>query len=154
MLSPSNLFKAPPPALPENASQGDNTLQLATDAVAARDYTHALTLVNEALDQGISTNIAHGYALNLRGSFRFLVGDSPGAQADLEEAIKLNESDTLSQVKAASVYLEQGNLEAAFEAFEQAIKHNPNDSNIYYHRGQSEGLFFFFSKFHEVVSKF
>lgn len=94
--------------------------------------------MNEALEQGISARAGHGYALNLRGSFRFLVGDSPGAQADLDAALKLDETDTLSWVKIASVHLEQGDLDAAFMAFDEAIKHNSNDSNIYYHRGQSK----------------
>lgn len=59
------------PAVPEtNSSQGDRTLDLAFDALAAADYSHAVTLVNEALDQGISTGEGQAEAYNLRGTFK------------------------------------------------------------------------------------
>lgn len=45
-------------------------------------------------------------------------------------------SFTQSWVKIASVYMEQGNAEKAFDSFEEAIKHDANDPDIYYHRGQ------------------
>lgn len=59
-----------------------------------------------------------------------------GAEKDFLESIELIPSFTQSWVKIASVYMEQDNREKAFEAFEEAIKHNPNDPDIYYHRGQ------------------
>lgn len=34
--------------------------------------------------------------------------------------------------------MEQGQPEKAFECFEEAIKCNPDDPDIYYHRGQGE----------------
>jgi len=34
------------------------------------------------------------------------------------------------------VYMEQGDPKKAFDCFEEAIKYNPNDPDIYYHRGQ------------------
>jgi len=58
------------PSSPENPSTGDTTLTLAMDAFDARQYTHSFTLVNEALEQGISTNEGKAYAYNLRGSFK------------------------------------------------------------------------------------
>lgn len=94
--------------MPEGGSAGDNTLKLAVDAQAARDYAHALTLCNEALEQGLSTDAARGQALNLRGSFRFLMGDSQNAKEDFEAAIKALPSFTQSWVKIASVHMEQG----------------------------------------------
>ena len=92
--------------------------------------------MSEAITQGISFPEGQAQAYNLRGSFRFLCGDSEGAREDLEEAIKAMPTFTQSLVKIASVHMEQGNPNAAFEAFEQAIKHDPNDPDIYYHRGQ------------------
>ena len=59
-----------------------------------------------------------------------------GAEEDLLASIALIPSFTQSWVKIASVYMEQGNPDKTFEAFEEAIKHNPNDPDIYYHRGQ------------------
>ena len=58
------------PALPENPSQGDETLLLALNALAASNYAHALTLVNESLDQGVSWDDGRAEALNLRGTFK------------------------------------------------------------------------------------
>ena len=65
-----------------------------------------------------------------------MIGDIPGAKDDLLESTKILPSFTQSWVKIASVYMEQGDPKQAFEAFEEAIKHNPKDPDIYYHRGQ------------------
>lgn len=64
------------------------------------------------------------------------MGDIEGSKADFLESIKLVPSFTQSLVKIASVYMEQNEPVKAFECFEEAIKHNPNDPDIYYHRGQ------------------
>lgn len=87
------------------------------------------------------------YALNessfqLRSSFsvRFLCGNSEGASADLKLAIAAFPSHTQSWVKIASVYMEQGAAQLARDAFEEAIKQNPNDPDIYYHRGQGNNF--------------
>lgn len=73
---------------------------------------------------------------------RFLVGDVEGAKVDLTESIKLVPSFTQSIVKIASVHMEQGNPKLAFECFDDAIKQNPNDPDIYYHRGQGKHRLF------------
>jgi len=36
--------------------------------------------------------------------------------------------------------MEQGDVVKAFEAFDEAIKHNASDPDIYYHRGQGMSL--------------
>jgi len=74
---------------------------------------------------------------------RFLMGEVAGAKADLEESLKILPEFTQSLVKIASVHMEQGNPEAAFECFEKATKMDSKDPDIYYHRGQ--GLLFYFS---------
>ncbi|KAI0300644.1 mitochondrial outer membrane translocase receptor TOM70 [Multifurca ochricompacta] len=124
------------PTLPESPSTGDNTLILALEALGASDYAHSLSLVNEAIDQGISWDLGKAEALNLRGTFKFLTGDTDGAKADLEESVQLVPSLTQSWVKIASVHMERGDAAKTFEAFEEAIKHNASDPDIYYHRGQ------------------
>jgi import receptor subunit TOM70 len=45
-------------------------LQLALDALDAEDYPHAMSLVNEAIEQGISWDEGKAEALNLRGTFK------------------------------------------------------------------------------------
>ncbi|KAI0065168.1 mitochondrial outer membrane translocase receptor TOM70, partial [Artomyces pyxidatus] len=126
----------PLPVLPENPSTGDNTLILALEALQASDYAHSLTLVNEAIEQGVSWDVGQAEALNLRGTYKFLISDTNGAKEDLEKSIELSPSLTQSWVKVASVYMEQGDHTKAFECFEQAIKQNAEDPDIYYHRGQ------------------
>lgn len=120
----------------------------------ALNYAHALTLVNEAIEQGISFDAGKAEALNLRGTFklrmtsyfsfdfiierrdRFLMGDVLGSKDDLTASLEILPSLTQSWVKIASVHMEQGDAPKAFECFEDAIKHNPEDPDIYYHRGQ------------------
>ena len=135
---PLTRLKGALPALPAEPSTGDNTLIMALEALGASDYAHALTLVNEAIEQGISWDDGKAEALNLRGTFKFLMTDVDGAKADFLASLELQPALTQTWVKIASVHLEQGNLDEAFKAFDEAIKHNPNDSNIYYHRGQSK----------------
>ncbi|KAI0739404.1 ADP/ATP carrier receptor [Daedaleopsis nitida] len=126
----------PPPQLPETPTTGDNTLILALEALNASDYAHAFTLVNEAIEQGISWDGGKAEALNLRGTFKFLMTDVDGAKADFLSSLELQPSLTQSWVKIASVWMEQSEPDKAFESFEEAIKHNPEDPDIYYHRGQ------------------
>lgn len=71
---------------------------------------------------------------------RFLIGDVDGSKEDLQSAIDIYPASTQSLVKIASVHMEQGDAVRAFECFEEAIKHNPNDPDIYYHRGQGADL--------------
>lgn len=152
LQSTRSFFVGAHPALPENPTTGDETLHLALQALEAADYAHAITLVNESIDQGISWDVGKAEALNMRGTFkcvaylrpvldlqvtnRFLTGDVDGAKVDFQESINLIPSFTQSLVKIASVHMEQGDPAKAFECFETAIQHNPNDPDIYYHRGQ------------------
>lgn len=69
---------------------------------------------------------------------RFLTSDITGAKEDLMASINLVPSFTQSLVKIASVHMEQGNPDKAFECFDEAIRHNPDDPDIYYHRGQGK----------------
>lgn len=44
----------------------------ALKALEAQDYIHALTLVNEAIEQGISWDAGKAEAFNLRGTFKWV----------------------------------------------------------------------------------
>ncbi|CAA7263732.1 unnamed protein product [Cyclocybe aegerita] len=128
--------RRPHPTLPPNPSQGDQTLLLALQALDAADYPHAVTLVNEALEQGVSWDEGRAEGVNLRGTFRFLTGQIPLAQADLEESLRLHPGLTQSLVKLASVHMEQGDPAKAFACFDEAEKTDPKDADVFYHRGQ------------------
>ena len=58
------------PTLPENPSQGDQTLLLAFDAIEAADYAHAVSFASEAIEQGVSWKQGQAEAHNLRGTFK------------------------------------------------------------------------------------
>ncbi|KAJ3966984.1 ADP/ATP carrier receptor [Lentinula raphanica] len=135
----------------EAGSEGDRMLVEAFKALEENDYKRAWEMVNDALEKGVSWDVGRSEGLNLRGTFKFLVGDVEGAKADLNESIKLVPSFTQSLVKIASVYMEQGEVEKAFECFEEAIKHNPEDPDIYYHRGQ---VLFIMNKFDEAAENY
>ncbi|KAI0821749.1 hypothetical protein BC628DRAFT_1412718 [Trametes gibbosa] len=139
------------PELPENPTTGDSTLRMALEALQASDYAHAFTLVNEAIEQGISWDAGEAEALNLRGTFKFLMTEIDGAKEDFLKSIELEPSFTQTWVKIASVYMEQSDPKKAFECFEEAIKHNPNDPDIYYHRGQ---VLFIMNEFGEAAENY
>ncbi|KAF8870148.1 mitochondrial outer membrane translocase receptor TOM70 [Gymnopilus junonius] len=141
----------PHPTLPENPSQGDRTLLLALEALDAADYAHAVTLINESLEQGISFDQGRAEALNLRGTFKFLMGEIAGAKADLEESVKVDPTFTQSLVKIASVHMEQGDPKAAFDAFTQAENINPKDPDVWYHRGQ---VLFIMNEFKDAAANY
>lgn len=67
-----------------------------------------------------------------------MLGDTPGAKADFEKSLDLKPDYVQSLVKVASVHMEMGDAAGAFGDFEAAIRHNANDPDIYYHRGQRE----------------
>ena len=58
------------PIPPTNDCTADSTLHLALDALDAGDYPHAVSLINEAIEQGISWDEGKAEALNLRGTFK------------------------------------------------------------------------------------
>jgi import receptor subunit TOM70 len=60
----------PLPSVGDSPTTGDSTLLLALQALAAEDYPHAVSFVNEALMQDISSEQNRAEALNLRGTFK------------------------------------------------------------------------------------
>ena len=79
------------------------------------------------------------------------MGDVKGAKDDLMASVELVPSYTQSWVKIASVHMEQSKPADAFAAFEQAIKYDPKDPDIYYHRGQ---VFFIMQEFKEAAENY
>jgi import receptor subunit TOM70 len=67
---------------------------------------------------------------------RFLIGDVKGAEADLLQSLVVVPSYTLSRVELANIYMDQMDADAALKAYEDAMKLDPNDPDIYYQRGQ------------------
>ncbi|KAI5478253.1 mitochondrial outer membrane translocase receptor TOM70 [Pseudohyphozyma bogoriensis] len=124
------------PPLPANPSQGDKTLQLAFDALVAKDFSHAMTLFHEALEQNISTPLGEAEALNMRATFRFIVSDAAAALVDLDRSTTICPEQAQGWVKKASVHMELGQPEEAFRDFDRALEVDPENPDVYYHRGQ------------------
>ncbi|KAF8531691.1 hypothetical protein BDD12DRAFT_869533 [Trichophaea hybrida] len=120
--------------LDENS--GDYHLQLGLEAVK-RKTADAYEEAGEAFEQAMKLGTNHeATALNWRGTFKYLRGDTASALADLSQSIELDPTMTQSYIKRASLSLELGDREAAAADFQAAIKHNPDDPDIYYHRAQ------------------
>jgi len=79
------------------------------------------------------------------------VGEIQGAKQDLEESLRLRPDLTQSLVKIASVCMEQGDPQAAFDCFDKAIESNPSDPDIYYHRGQ---VYFIMNDFTQAADNY
>jgi import receptor subunit TOM70 len=90
-------------------------------------------------------------ALNMRGTFRYLEGDTAKALEDLTKAVELQPSMTQAWIKRASMHLELGNRDAASEDFEKATARNDKDPDIFYHRAQ---LHFMLGEFAEAAKDY
>jgi import receptor subunit TOM70 len=75
-------------------------------------------------------------ALNLKGTMAFLKGDAQVALDCFNRSVIIDPSYVQIYIKLASLFMERHDITAALEQFDLAISLNPNDPDIYYHRGQ------------------
>ncbi|EPS39423.1 hypothetical protein H072_6827 [Dactylellina haptotyla CBS 200.50] len=101
----------------------------------AQSYEDAAQAFEKALELGVSDPYL-AFAHNMRGTFKYLKGDSADALADVTKSIEIDPTMTQSYIKRASMVLETGDKDAAEEDFNRAIAVNPEDPDIYYHRAQ------------------
>ncbi|KAF9436419.1 TOM (translocase of outer membrane) complex component [Entomortierella beljakovae] len=135
-----------PEIKPEEEETGDAQFQLAEYYLGQREYQKAM----EAYDKAIELNTTHlAKALNMRGTFTFLMGDGKKALLDFNKAIEADPNYIQTYIKRGSIFMEQGDAEKTFNEFETAISIDPEDPNIYYHRGQV----FFITGEHEAAAK-
>lgn len=125
------------PAQPAKPTQGDRQLQMAFEALDAKDFTHAFTLFHESLDypsasspDAISTSEARAAALNMRATFRFIMSNAQQALDDLDEATRVWPQGAQSWVKKASVHMELGKPEEAMKDFEKALEVDPENADV------------------------
>lgn len=120
-----------PETKPEDVETGDGQFQLAQYYLGQREYQQAM----EAYEKAVELNTTHmAKALNMRGTFTFLTGNSQKAILDFDKAIEVDSNYVQTYIKRGSIYMEQGNLEKTFTEFETAISIDAEDPNIYYHR--------------------
>lgn len=139
------------PIISDDAPQGDQTLKRAFEALEAQDYAHSLSYFQEALQQGLSTKELEATALNMHGTFMFVMGEAKRALEDLDRSTELCPENVQTWVKKASVHVELGDKDAAMADFDRAVALNPDDPDIYYHRGQ---VHFILGEFEAAMSDY
>ncbi|KAK3841973.1 MAG: hypothetical protein J3R72DRAFT_444134 [Linnemannia gamsii] len=135
-----------PETKPEDEETGDAQFQLAEFYLSQRRYQEAM----EAYNKAIELNTTHmAQALNMRGTFTFLMGDGKKALVDFDKAIETDPNYVQTYIKRGSIFMEQGDALKTFNEFETAISIDAEDPNIYYHRGQV----FFITGEYEAAAK-
>ncbi|CAG8493447.1 9908_t:CDS:10 [Ambispora leptoticha] len=110
---------------------GDLYYKSARQKIQELDYSEAFRALDKAVELEC-TNMAQ--AIEMRGTFVYLEGDTERALKDFSKAIELKPDFVRPYIKRASIYMEKGNIQETWQEFEEAIKINPNDPDIYYHR--------------------
>jgi import receptor subunit TOM70 len=90
-----------------------------------------MTLFDEAINQDISTPLGRAEALNMRATFKFIVSDTPGALVDLDESTKIAPREAQAWVKKASVHMELGQPQEAFNDFDKALEIDPENPDVF-----------------------
>lgn len=112
---------------------GDAYYNRARKALQEKKYDDAMEAFDKAVELGCSQQ---AQALNMKGTFVFLKGDTQGAVEDFNKALDIDPKHVQTFIKRASIYMEQGDIAATFKQFEDAIGIDPSNPDIYYHRGQ------------------
>ncbi|KAI8391816.1 uncharacterized protein BYT42DRAFT_543308 [Radiomyces spectabilis] len=114
---------------------GDAWYAKAICAIGGKNYEAAFDASEKAVALGCSPAY-QAHALNLKGTFIFLKGNTKNALECFNEAIKVDPKYVQSYIKRSSIFMEQGDVASTMQQFEEAIAINPSDPDIYYHRGQ------------------
>ncbi|PLW14758.1 hypothetical protein PCANC_01743 [Puccinia coronata f. sp. avenae] len=126
----------PKPLLPPEPNQADNTLMMAYDALANFDYNHACSLFHEAVEQVPSTAELRAHGFLMKATFLFLMSQPQLALEAFNHALVEQPDLIQAWIRKASVNMELGSLDTAMNDFAEALKIDPNDPDVYYHRGQ------------------
>lgn len=108
----------------------------AKQALDAQDYDSIVEACTAELE---ADGKYKNEALLLRATFYLLLGRHEEAQADLGSVIDSDASTKVkvnALIKRASLYTQLENTERCLEDFAQAAQLDPNNSDIYHHRGQ------------------
>lgn len=126
-----------------DSNDGDADFKHAVSCIKSHEYTKALESLEKAISKGTQTYMTE--AKLWRGTFYYLQARLAEAQKDLTEVIQTPgvpaELKVNALIKRANVTLELiapnfDQMDKVMADFEEAIKTNDKDSDIYYHRGQ------------------
>lgn len=149
--------KPPPKGLEDSADLAEDSakahLRSGIQSMAkgtGEGYEAAVRAFDQALERG-GLEEHEAFALNMRGTFRYLRGENADALADLSKSVELDPAMTQSYIKRASMHLEMGQRDAAADDFEQAAAQAAEDPDIYYHRAQ---LHFILNEFADAAKDY
>jgi len=103
----------------------------------SKDYNTVIPLVTEELETLDSEN--HNLALLLRATFRIIYGDHENALKDLNDLLNTNTNKRIRSnalIKRGSLRLQLEGQTDALDDLASAIRDDPENSDIYHHRGQ------------------
>ncbi|KAL7747061.1 TOM (translocase of outer membrane) complex component [Sorochytrium milnesiophthora] len=150
-------FRAVPSAAPDTLKHPAETARyyfnLAKDHIAHRRYDDALAASDKAYDlaekdKTALTSKERAELYNIHGTFLFLKGQAAEAIAAFDRSIEADPSNASTLIKRANVSMDQGDPQATLASFETAVAVNPQDPDVYYHRGQ---VHFLMNSFDEAI---
>lgn len=96
------------------------------------DYANAVVAFEAALQQKIGGVGADELDISYyKGAAQFASGDLEGAMATYQAILDFDKKQPNAYYLRGCLYLKQGNTEAAKEDFENAVKYNPNEYELY-----------------------
>jgi import receptor subunit TOM70 len=118
--------------------KGDDLVKQAFKFIQEKKWDKVLSIINEALESAVDSLSSpfEALALNLRGTFYFLVGKVDEALVDIEKSYDIDSTSINTLIKKATLYMEKTEVEKSVGIFEEAVTLDPNHPDVYYHRGQ------------------
>lgn len=134
---------------PESGSSGDDWLRYAEACLRAKKYDQADKAYDQALALGTTLDLSRAYLM--RGTFRFLKGQSVTALEDFERVHEIDPQNSESWVKQAGLLVEGGEIERGLLMFQKAIEVDSSNADAFYHRGQ---VYFLMDKNDEAIEEY
>ncbi|KAK2158456.1 hypothetical protein LSH36_170g04057 [Paralvinella palmiformis] len=125
----------------------------AVDCFENHDYDDIVQLCSMEINLSNSSYLPE--ALLLRATFYLLRGEGNKAMEDFDRLLELNDVDkrikSNALIKRGSLQMQNGQTDAALADFQQAIDIDPENSDIYHHRGQ---LYLLTERIEDAVTDF
>ncbi|KAK3927906.1 Mitochondrial import receptor subunit TOM70 [Frankliniella fusca] len=130
----------PPERLKSEDLASKKGFEKAKHAFAIGDYDQIVAACSEEIDSVEADGGSTMAALLLRGTFYLWLGEMKNAAADLEAVIENEMADKKLRVNAlikrASLHVQMDDPNRSFDDFERAANLDPENSDVYHHRGQ------------------